>query len=389
MTFLEKKCCVIIPTYNNSATLGRILRETLAYTEQVIVVDDGSTDGTSSILSTFVGLDVISFPENKGKGLALRAAFQFAVQNGYDYAITIDSDGQHMTADYPKFLEKLETEPAAIIVGSRNMDQESVPGKSNFGRKFSNFWFRVDTGINLPDTQSGFRLYPLAVLKGMRLFTNRYELEIEVLVRAAWKGCRVVPVPVTVYYAPKDERVSHFRPFIDFSRVSILNTVLFFLAMLYYRPLIYFRELQRQDPRQFIKQHFLHSHDSSLKLSVSVAVGVLTGILPIWGYQLILAITLAYLFKLNKVITIVAANISIPPMIPLVIFGSLYTGKLILGNGFDTFQYSYSIDFAFVRNNVQQYIVGSIVLAGILAVTFGLATYLLLLKFRKEKSGNI
>jgi glycosyltransferase involved in cell wall biosynthesis len=382
------KCCVIVPTYNNDATLARILDETLQYTSQVIVVDDGSTDDTGSILSGYADIDILRLPENRGKGYALRTAFNHAIKRGYAYAITIDSDGQHMTSDFPAFLSLLETEREAVIIGARNMDQSSVPVRSNFGRKFSNFWFLVETGISLPDTQSGFRLYPLSVLKTLSLCGKKFELETEVLVRAAWKGCTVLSIPVTVYYAPKAERVSHFRPFTDFSRVSVMNTVLVFLALLYFRPLLFFRKLRRQDPKKFLREQFLHSDDSSAKLACSVAAGALTAILPIWGYQLILALFLAYLFRLNKVVTIVASNISIPPMIPLVIYGSLLTGESVLGGRTGTFQYSTALNIDVARNNIQIYLVGSIALSILVSIVSGGITYLLMLVLRKKHRRN-
>ena len=135
---------------------------------------------------------------------------------------------------------------AAIIIGARNMDQASVPGKSSFGNKFSNFWFKVETGLSLSDTQSGYRLYPVALLKDIRFFTKKYEFEIEVLVRAAWKGIDVVQVPVKVFYPEKDKRVSHFRPFHDFSRISVLNTFLVTIAFVWIKPRDLFRSLKKK-----------------------------------------------------------------------------------------------------------------------------------------------
>src|SRR5690606_8563116 len=128
-------------------------------------------------------------------------------------------------------------------IGARNMKQAGIPGKSSFGNRFSNFWFKVETGINVPDTQSGFRLYPVARMKTMRFFTRKYEFEIEVLVRCAWKGIKIDSVPVSVYYAPEEERVSHFRPFIDFFRIGLLNTVLVLIAFLYVKPRKFFQSL--------------------------------------------------------------------------------------------------------------------------------------------------
>ena len=234
--FEKLNVCVIIPTYNNAGTLRQVLTDVNEYTSQIILVNDGSTDETRSIAEEFPLIALISYDQNQGKGWALRQGFAEARSRNFRYAIAMDSDGQHFASDLPRFLEKVAVLPDALIIGSRNMGQASVPGKSSFGHKFSNFWFKVETGIDCPDTQSGFRLYPLQPLKEIRLLTRKYELEIEVLVRLAWMGVPIASVPISVYYAPKETRISHFRPFIDFTRISILNTFLVVIAFLYIKP---------------------------------------------------------------------------------------------------------------------------------------------------------
>ena len=121
-----------------------------------------------------------------------------------------------------------------LVIGSRNLTAEGMPSGNTFANKFSNFWFTVQTGRKLPDTQTGFRVYPLEDLPSLKLLTARYEAELALLVFSAWKNLRIVPVPVRVYY-PED-RVSHFRPFADFFRISVLNTVLCVLALVYGYP---------------------------------------------------------------------------------------------------------------------------------------------------------
>ncbi len=244
--FRQRKVCVLIPTYNNEQTLEMVVSGVLEYTGQVIVVNDGSTDTTPGILEKFPTVTLVSYPVNRGKGFALQQGFKKAVEMGYDYAITIDSDGQHFPADLHKFLTRLDTFPAAIIMGARNMEQSGIPGKSSFGHKFSNFWFWVETGVKLPDTQSGYRLYPVRLLKDIRFVTKKFEFEIEVLVRASWRGIALTHVPVKVFYAEKGKRVSHFRPFKDFTRISILNTVLVTIALLYIKPRDLFRSLKKK-----------------------------------------------------------------------------------------------------------------------------------------------
>jgi glycosyltransferase involved in cell wall biosynthesis len=245
--FKQKKVCVLVPTYNNEQTLGKVLSSLLAFTNQIIVVNDGSTDSTLTVLQQFPQINLVSYPQNKGKGYALRTGFRHAVKSGYDYAITIDSDGQHFADDLHKFLTKLEDHPAAIIIGARNMDQASVPGKSSFGHKFSNFWFWFETGLTMSDTQSGYRLYPVKLLNNTNFITRKFEFEIEVLVMSAWRGIEITEVPVRVYYADKENRISHFRPFKDFTRISILNTFLVIIALLYIKPRDFFRGLKKKN----------------------------------------------------------------------------------------------------------------------------------------------
>jgi hypothetical protein len=141
----------------------------------------------------------------------------------------------------------LEGHPAAFIIGARNMDQASVPGKSSFGNKFSNFWFWVETGLKMSDTQSGYRLYPVKLMADTSFITRKFEFEIEVLVASAWRGIEITEVPVRVYYAEKENRVSHFRPFKDFTRISILNTVLVTIAFLYIKPRNFFRGIKKKN----------------------------------------------------------------------------------------------------------------------------------------------
>src|ERR1700751_2359454 len=217
----------------------------------------------------------------------MREGFRLAYDLGYDYAITIDSDGQHFAKDLPSFLSKLKSYGSAIIIGARNMQQDSVPRKSNFGHKFSNFSFWVETGIKLPDTQSGYRLYPLKSLRQIHFFTKKYEFEIEVMVRAAWKGIPIHSIPVNVYYPPKAERISHFRPFKDFTRISILNTVLVFLSFFYIWPRNFFRKhFMNKNGEEIIYDLLLNPSQSDLVIAISVGFGIFMGILPIWGFQL-------------------------------------------------------------------------------------------------------
>jgi glycosyltransferase involved in cell wall biosynthesis len=384
-SFDELHCCVIIPTYNNAATLAKVIEDVKLYTSNIIIINDGSTDNTKSILEGYPHLKVLHLPVNCGKGYALRKAFIFSHQEGYRHGITIDSDGQHLASDLPVFLEKIKEEPDAIIIGARNMQQENVPGKSSFGNKFSNFWFRFETGIKLPDTQSGYRAYPIHLLYKKRYFTRKYEFEIEVIVRAAWKNIKVISVPIQVYYAPDSERISHFRPFIDFTRVSILNTVLVIITLLIVKPFRFILWLNKKNIREFFQKYIIQNKDSDARITFSVMLGIFMGIAPFWGWQMAIALLLAVFFKLNKVITLVASNISIPPMIPVIVYISYLFGGYVYKYDIVHLAYSSTITLRDVKYNVAQYVIGSFVFATIMSIGFGLITFVLLKIFRRKR----
>ena len=382
--FKQLKVCVLVPTYNNAGTLGNVLNDILHYTDQVIVVNDGSTDRTGEVLKTFSQIRPISYFRNMGKGWALRRGFKKALERGFDYAISIDSDGQHFAEDLPKFLIKLEQTPNCLIIGARNMGQEGIPGKSSFGNKFSNFWYLLETGYKMQDTQCGYRLYPLRALQGMKFFTRRFEFEIEVIVRSAWKGIPITSVPVRIFYEEKAKRISHFRPFRDFARISILNTVFVVITVLYIKPRDFFRNLFRKNFVKRLRTHLFRPTESDVVKAVSIGLGVFMGIVPIWGFQLLTAITLAILFRLNKALVIIAANISIPPMIPIILYLSHTAGKVWMGTDAVGISFNRSITLRDVQNSFTQYVLGAVTLATMAGLLFGFITFLFLKVLKKS-----
>ena len=404
--FKKLKCCVLIPTYNNASTISDVLNDVLQYCDDVCVVNDGSTDNTLLRLKQFPTIKLHSYDKNRGKGWALRQGFDFARKLGYDYAITLDSDGQHYADDLPVFLAALEEDPNAIFIGARNMEQSTVPGKSSFGNKFSNFWFRFETGINLPDTQSGYRLYPIRQLEKLHFFTVKYEFEIEVIVRAAWAGIHVKCVPVRVYYTPADERITHFRPFQDFSRISVLNTVLVFFTLIWFKPRDLVRYILNQSLKKLVQDYIIRSDEPAIVKALSVGTGIFFGIAPLWGAQLLLAFGVAWLFRLNKAISLLVSNISIPPMIPFILYGSYKMGGLVLGKAptdeallkYPGMKFIYdwmihAIGSFHIRNaelaaeiarNVTQYIIGGFALAIFSSVLAGIITFILVKILKKS-----
>lgn len=378
-------CVVLIPTYNNAGTLAQVISDVKEYASDVIVVNDGSTDNTAEILTAIEDIRIISYAENRGKGYALKLGLSKAYEWGYRYAITIDSDGQHYADDIAVFVERIEQSPDTLLIGARNLTADNMPSKNSFANKFSNFWFKIETGQSLSDTQSGYRLYPLEKLQNIRLVTRRYEFEVEIIVRAAWRGVKVENVPIKVYYAPDDKRVSHFRPLRDFTRISLLNSVLVLYALLVYYPWRFVRSLTPDNIHHFIDKHITHSSDSNAKMAAAMGLGVFCGIVPLWGYQMILAGVVAHLLRLNKVVAIVFSNVSIPPMIPFILYGSMVAGSITLG--MDNIFSLDDISFESIGLSLTQYIVGSCTLATVAGVVVWLVAFTVM-TLCKRKAGN-
>ena len=374
------KICVIIPTYNNAGSLVEVTEKVLSLNIPLIVVNDGSTDETEKTLNSYSSkLTLVSHSENRGKGFALRRGFAKALELGFEYAVTIDSDGQHYPDDIRLLTEELERTGVSLIVGHRNMSIDEVPGKSAFGRKFSNFWFWAETLKKCGDTQSGFRLYPLKFAAKKRFYTNRFEFETEILVRLAWENVPVREVAVSVVYFPRDKRVSHFRPWRDFFRISVLNSILFLAAWLWFLPRLYFLKLKEKTLREIL----LNPSESNSKKAQSLAFGVFMGILPIWGFQMLVAFAAAVFLRLNKTLVIIASNISIPPMIPLIVFGSLALGGLALQTE-KTVNFSRDLSFRNLGDMALQYAVGSMILAIAAGMVTFVLSYLLLKTIRRK-----
>jgi glycosyltransferase involved in cell wall biosynthesis len=214
------KPAVIIPVYNHEARIGEVVRQALALGLPLLVIDDGSTDGTPEILSGIEGISVIRHSVNLGKGAALLTGFTAARQQGCDWAITMDGDGQHDPEDARWLLLAVaDGNRRVMVVGKREgMRGKNVPWTSRFGRGFSNFWVWASGGPLLEDSQSGFRLYPLPESLQMDIKARRYQFEVEILVKARQMGIDTIEAPVRVIYQAKGERVSHFRPWQDFWR---------------------------------------------------------------------------------------------------------------------------------------------------------------------------
>lgn len=271
-TMRRLKICVLIPTYNNAGTLRHVISEVLNYSSDVIVVNDGSTDSTSNILESLKdSIQIISYEKNRGKGFALKTGFKKALELGYEYAITIDSDGQHYAEDLPKFVRAIGENYGALIIGERDLSNVDINEKSAFANQFSNFWFHVQTGRKLNDTQTGYRAYPLKRLHGLQLLTNRYEAELGLLVFASWHGVRLISIPIKVYYPPQAERISHFKPALDFTRIGLLNTLLCGAAILYGLPVRIWNAISQK--KVFSSELKFFTHKDGKRKEAAITIG--------------------------------------------------------------------------------------------------------------------
>lgn len=213
MSRINQSTLILIPSYNAARTLAELItRLRNSANLPIVVIDDGSSDATSEI-AVDCGATCIRLRPNQGKGAALKVGFKFATEQGYDAAITLDADLQHLPEEVPRFLERADGQ--TILIGTRRINLDVMP----FGRWVSNNWTSIIISIfstrRVRDSQSGFRLIPTAILKRLPLQSNRYDLESELLFKAGAMGCRVVEVPVSTVY--RDEK-SHISPLRDTGR---------------------------------------------------------------------------------------------------------------------------------------------------------------------------
>ncbi|PKN37230.1 MAG: glycosyltransferase family 2 protein [Deltaproteobacteria bacterium HGW-Deltaproteobacteria-2] len=210
----------VIPVYNHAGTVAQVVKNAQAMGYPVFVVDDGSTDNSYDQIKDIAGIKIVRHEQNQGKGAAILTGFA-AASNVADWAITIDADGQHYPEDARKIIKAIPKKIRPIVVGARTgMEGKHVPWTSSFGRKFSNFWVRTSGGPAISDSQSGFRIYPLPEVLNLKTKARRFQFEVEILVHARRNGIPVIEAPVRVNYNPNGERISHFRPFVDFLRNS-------------------------------------------------------------------------------------------------------------------------------------------------------------------------
>ncbi len=369
------RICVVVPVYNNESTVAALVRRVVRGSFVPIVVDDGSTDESGRLAASIPEAHLVTHTSNMGKGAALLSGFGKARELGFTHAIVMDADGQHDGDDLPGLVDEVHCDPSAIVVGVRELAGSLRALKSRVLRAHSNFWVWTETGRCIRDTQSGLRAYPLEQVAELALKTRRYDFETEILVKAMWAGVPVREVRVSTTYGKGSK--SHFRPVVDFLRNARLNAALFVEAMFLPAGLRRQMHLARHadvsfaaKARRIIRGIVLQDSAGPALLAASVGVGVCFGILPIWGFQMIAAFFVAHRLGLSKAVVLAASNISIPAIMPFILYASLVTGRLVLRGRVD-----FSLELAppYLANawhHTWDYLVGAVVLAfaaGVLA----------------------
>ena len=366
---------LVIPVYNHREGLRNVVQRALSYCSTVIVVDDGSTDGSADSVEG-LPITLVRLPRNGGKGAALQAGAAEAARLGATHMITLDADGQHYPEDIPLFLQAIAQYPSAIIVGCRDFNVPHVPGSSRFGRAFSAFWMRVQTGARVRDMQSGFRAYPLRMLDCLKFSEPGYAFEVEVLVRAVWAGFDVHEIDIRVYYPPREERVSHFRALKDNVRISLLNTRLTIRALL---P-VPFRQhnVDEQGRISLLRpmdslRRLLADKATPLQLGRSAAVAIAVSTLPLPGLQSILLLLCIGWLRLNRLCALAMIPLTWPPFVPglgVLLGYRLRNGSWLAEFSLQTLGYQ-------APQRILDWLVGALVLAPTLGLLAGAAVWAL------------
>ncbi|MEE8359399.1 MAG: glycosyltransferase family 2 protein [Candidatus Omnitrophota bacterium] len=212
--------CVIIPTFNESKAIGDLIKKTKALGIDIVVVDDGSKDGTSAIARS-EGAHVITHLKNKGKGACLKIGFKYAIEKGYEAVVVMDGDGQHDPEDIQRFINAAQSTGADLIAGNRMENQSTMP----FLRRITNRWMsRFLSGIcgcDIPDTQCGFRLIRSKLLRDIDLISSKYETESEILIRAGRQKFKIDSIPVKTIYKGEVSAIHPLKDTIRFIRLML------------------------------------------------------------------------------------------------------------------------------------------------------------------------
>lgn len=380
-----------IPVYNNASTVRNVVQETRRYLNQVIVVDDGSTDGNVAEILAGTETTVLSHASNRGKGAALMTALEHVQSHGGTYMITLDGDGQHLPDDIPKFLDLLTDDPA-IVIGWRDFETADVPESSRFGRRFSNFWIWMETGLSLHDTQSGFRAYPVECVSALHLRGTRYDFEIEVLAKAAWAGIELKEISIGVVYSEDTIRRSSFRPFLDNLRISLMHSRLAGRRLLPWphRKMVKGKKGEAaaslsllRHPVEFAKR-LMRENATPAGLALAAAAGSFLAVLPLVGLHTLAIIYVTMRLHLNRIMALAIQNLYVPPFMP---FACIEIGHYMRYGRWWT-DFSWDTLVVDVHHRLLEWLLGSLILAPLSAAITGAVVFVIASAVAGRKDGG-
>jgi len=380
---------VVIPVYNNQATVRGVALAAREELPHVVVVDDGSTDADVAALFRDTDITVLHHEVNQGKGRAILTGLRFVREQGGRFMITLDADGQHIPADIRKFLPVLEANPDAIVIGARPMHAPGVPASSRFGMHFSDFWLRLETGMAMKDTQSGFRAYPVEAISQLTCRSTHYDFEVEILARAAWAGLSVKSVDIEVIYPERGRRISHFRPFLDNLRLTHRHVLLVLRRLMPWGHKQVVR-LAADDIKQFLLhpirffRTLLLEHATPVELGMAAAVGTFLATLPLISLHTVVIIYVATRLKLNRVMAVAIQNVCMPPVVPFLCVELGYFirhGEWLREMTKETWIHQ-------APQRVWEWFLGSLIAAPILAVIVGFLVFGIVVWVRRRVEGK-
>lgn len=342
------RLCVVIPSFNDARTISEVVKDVVTTTPfPVLIVDDGSETPVSNALYSWEvrqaleegRVRVLRFEKNEGKGAALRAAINELVERGFTHMLTMDATGYYSAREILKLNEVGKKNPWDLILGNRGLkNDEAIGFVARWKRKFASFWVKYETGSQIKDPQSGFRVYPLFPLQTMDFFTRHYDFDIEVLIRLMWRGIAVQEIDI-VRTEEEIWEPARVHKFWDGLRISVLNLCLVVLSL-------------------------FRTHREPLQLSLAMGLGVFIGCTPFYGVHFLIAIALALVLRLNVVVMWIGTHISTPLLAPFVVMSEIWVGRHWLHVGPEN---SAKEDFL-------QWLAGSGVVGVILGVGIGLLT---------------
>lgn len=375
ITFNQIWCAV--PVFNNRSTVRDVAAACCSVLKNIVVVDDGSTDADIASLLSDIDVVVLKHKKNLGKGQAIRTAARYIEAQSGLYMITIDADGQHYPEEIVKFIPLILENNSDIIIGCRNFNTDNIPKKSLFGRKFANFWLRVETGIYIDDCQSGFRAYPVRYLNQLKFKGSHYDFEAEVLAKAAWAGLQLKTVPINVHYPAPQNRISSFKPFMDNLRISHTHAMLVGRRLLPWRH----KQLIQQkspdikilfNPGKFLKM-LLTENATPGGLAIAAAAGTFLAILPLLFVHTFIIMYVAARLNLNKVMAVNIQHLFMPPFVPAL---CIMVGYFIR-HGYWLTELSFETVFSQFSERLFEWFLGSLIIAPVGAVIIGSIVFIL------------